>query len=133
MAIENPNMLNLVACKLGHWFFFLAKLILAIMKISSIHLQFLTFCKKMLYWYMVPHCKRWKFHEKNYVTKKLSNEVGMKRNFLKKKLLKKCNNFWFKLFQIEISMDSEPRENLESEKSLTLSYFNQLQELLKDL
>ena len=75
---------------------------------------------------MVPHCKRWKFHEKNYVTKKLSNEVGMKRNFLKKKLLKKCNNFWFELFQIEISMDSEPRENSESEQSLTLSYFNQL-------
>ena len=53
-------------------------------------------------------------------------EKTISLSFEKKELQKKFNNFWFELFQIEISMDSEPQENSETEQSLTLSYFNQL-------
>ena len=63
---------------------------------------------------------------KKIMLQKIVKWSRYEKKFFEKKLLKKCNNFWFELFQIEISMDSEPRENSESEKSLTLSYFNQL-------
>ena len=76
---------------------------------------------------MVSHCKICKFEEKFQVKKKTCQMKWVwNTKFFEKKLQKKLYNFWFELFQINLSTDSEPQENFDWEEALISSNFNQL-------
>ena len=115
-TILKAKVLTLLAFKLEHWSFILKA---NFGHRADTHSQF---CQKKCYfgaWYPIKRCANSK---KNFKSKKLvkwSRYENMKFSFwfyfdfFDKKLQKKLCNFWFKLFYIDLLIDSELWENFE--------------------